>query len=97
MSILTPMHGGKYKASIQHFEHPADAYRTFDCGCGGTVRITETPDFEPGMDWYDVMAACDACKAVYLVIGIASDAQMAGARLMAMNFFMGVEDGGQVL
>jgi hypothetical protein len=88
------MNGGKYKASIQHFEHPSDAYRTFECSdCGGTVRITKTPDFEPEMDWYDVMAKCDSCPTEYLVIGIADDSQMDDARLAAMSFFAGIKDG----
>ena len=93
MSILTPLDGSKYKASIQHFDHPSEAYRSFECSdCAGTVRITQTPDFEPEMDWYDVLAKCDSCSMQYLVIGITDDAQMGDARLAAMSYFAGVKD-----
>lgn len=94
MSVLTPLDGGRYHASIQTFADPSEAYRTFECSsCGGTVRNTQTPDFEPEMDWYDVMAGCTSCDAVYLVIGITDESMMGEARHAAMGFFAGLKDG----
>lgn len=93
MSILTPIDGGGVRASIQVFDHPADAYKRFECSCGGAVGITETPDFEEEMDWYTVMATCNACACRYLVIGIKDAAQMDEARAAAMGFFQGIHDG----
>ena len=94
MSILTPLDIDNLKATIQTFEHPSDAFRTFGCSeCSGTVRINDTPDFEPEMDRYQVTAQCDKCSMRFFVVGISKDTESKRKDAMddVMDFFMEVK------
>lgn len=88
MSILTPLYGSEILGTVRVFAHPADVYKPFACNCNGPCRPTETPDFEPDLDMYRVMARCGDCGTEYFVVGVEHQDMFDEARFEIMDFFM---------
>lgn len=92
MSILTPLEGtSRVYGSCQVFDEPSDAYKPFECGCGGMARTTETPRFDRHLLSYDTLAECGTCRRMYFVVGVADSSMMDEARLTVMSFFSALD------
>lgn len=84
----------KVHCSAQHFDHPSDAYRAFDCSCGGQVRPDETPKFSSDLSWYSVEGGCDKCQEPYFVLAVSKDSMMPWALKKIREFLRQVDKAG---